>query len=204
MELDGIEVCGIELCTHLGTLLCKDSLYRRTATVHNHSTALNDPCLGMGDLLNGLTQDAGMVQTNIHNDRRLGAIDHIGRVEYKIELIFSETSNTRMIVIQKIADGRLSFEFSEQPNYRLAESLLRKHSIGGSVVSFAYGMLERRLGRREIEIMLESRFSPRLQGISKALLNYQEILDSENKKGQEDGSGLKLIRSIVGRVFGEK
>lgn len=130
--------------------------------------------------------------------------DSRGRAEYKIELIFPETSNTRMIVIRKIGDGRLSFEFSERPNHRLAQSLLQKYGVGGGVVSFAYSMLERRLGKREIERILESRFSPEILGISKTLPDYRSILEKENEKGRTQSSTVKLIRTIVNRVFGEK
>lgn len=129
--------------------------------------------------------------------------DFHGKTEFRIELILPETSNTRMIVIQKRGEGRLSFKFSERPNHRLAENVLKKYREAGGIIAILSDMLERRIGKRELEKMIDNSFSPVIEGVSTSLPDYKAILNSENESRQTETSTVKIIRALVNRFFSE-
>ena len=126
-----------------------------------------------------------------------------GNMAFKIELIFPETANARMIVVKKIGEGRLGFSFSERPNHRLAENVLKKYRETNGVISFAADMLERRIGKKELENLINRAFNPRFLGISTAVVNYKKIIDEENGRIGAESGGVKLIRALVSRFFKE-
>lgn len=127
--------------------------------------------------------------------------DFHGNPEYRIELILPETANTRMIVIRKMEEGRLSFELSERPNHRLAENVLQRYRETSGAISFAADMLERRIGERELERLIKRAFNPILSGVSTSLPDYKRILEEENASAQTESGAIRIIRVVVDRFF---
>ena len=124
-------------------------------------------------------------------------------IEYRIELILPETAHTRMITIKNKGNGRLGFEFSERPNHKLAENVLKGYISDGGVIAFAYGILERRVGKGELEKIVKDLFSPALEGVNIRLENYEFILNEINEsRSEESGSG-KMLRTVITKFFGE-
>ncbi len=129
--------------------------------------------------------------------------DRHGDAVYKIELILPETANTRMIVIRKTGEGRLSVALSERPNHRLAENVLRRYRESSGVISFAADILERRIGEMELEGLIRRAFNPTLTAVSTSLSDYKRILEKENGLSNNESGAIRLIRALVDRFFKE-
>ncbi len=155
--------------------------------------------------LYGYTDNIIEIEKEKYKIRALGEAcrNHHGETEYRIELILPETSNTRMIIIEKSANRMLTFKLSERPNHRLVENILKKYRESSGVVSFFFDMLERRLGKNELDKMITNSFSPVLRGVNMSLKDYISILNAENKAKEKDTSTIKIIRAIVNRFFSE-
>ena len=85
---------------------------------------------------------------------------------FKIELIFPEMPNSRLITMKKDSDGTLLINLSENPDQKIAEPLIESIYITNPKLSFAVGLLERRLGDRFIQRKLEKLFRPTLRGVN--------------------------------------
>lgn len=124
-------------------------------------------------------------------------------IEYRIELILPETAHTRMIRIKSKGEGMLDFQFGERPNHRLAENVLKGYTSDGGVIAFAYGILERRIGRVELERIVKNIFSPTLEGINLAINDYEAILKKANASRSAESSATKILRAVITRFFSE-
>ena len=124
-------------------------------------------------------------------------------IEYRLEILFPETANTRMIILTEIGEGRLSARFFERPNHRLAENVLRRYRETNGTISFAADMLERRIGKRELFALIERVFEPTLVGINTAHPDADRLLGEEMGTLDNEPQGIKIIRALIERVFGE-
>lgn len=124
-------------------------------------------------------------------------------IEYRIEILFPETANTRMIILTEIGEGRLSARFFERPNHRLAENVLRRYRETNGTISFAADMLERRIGKRELFALIERVFEPTLVGINTAHPDADRLLGEEMGTVYNEPQGIKIIRALIERVFRE-
>ena len=124
-------------------------------------------------------------------------------IEYRIELILPETAHTRMITIKNKGKGRVNFEFSERPNHKLAENVLNGYTSDGGVISFAYGILERRIGKGELERIMTELFTPTLEGVNMELRNYKSILQEANELRAQESGTTKILRTVITKIFSD-
>ncbi len=124
-------------------------------------------------------------------------------IEYRIKLILPETAHTRMIKIKNKGKGRVRFEFSERPNHKLAENVLKGYTSDGGVIAFAYSILERRVGKGELERIVTELFSPTLEGVNMGLPNYESILKEANDLRSEESGGAKILRTVITKFFSD-
>ena len=124
-------------------------------------------------------------------------------IEYRIELIFSETAHTRMISIKNKGNGRVSFEFGERPNHKLAKNVLKGYTSDGGVIAFIYGVLERRVGKGEFDRMVKDLFSPTLDGVNMGLEDYASILKELNESRLVESAGTKMLRTVITKFFSD-
>lgn len=138
--------------------------------------------------------------------RALGEVtkDFRGNKIYKIELIFPETANTRMITLQKNEDGGLRISLGERPNQHLAENVLRKYRETNGVISFAADMLEKRIGKKELEGLISKAFNPVLIGINQSHPDCDTLLEKENSLLASESGAITIVRSLIERFCGEK
>ncbi len=122
---------------------------------------------------------------------------------YKIELLFPELPNTRMIKITKTPTG-IRVRMSENPNHKIADSFIATMSTGGTI-GFAMGILEKRAGEDFIERKLRDVFNPELFGIDTRISGWENIIAAENQAIAErhERSG-KLIKTMVNKFITEK
>ena len=137
--------------------------------------------------------------------RAMGEVgyDNDGNIVYKIELVFSETANTRMITIRKVGEGRIKMGLSERPDHQLAAIVLRRYRETKGVIAFAADVLERRIGEGEVEVMVEKIFNPVLSCISLSLPDCDKMVDEENNSLPTESGAIKILRSVIDRFFKE-
>ena len=153
--------------------------------------------------LYGYKKNVCKIGRDIYIIRAMGEVGHdiYGGVEYKIELVFSETANKRIITIKQSGEGRIRLELSECPDHQLATNVLRRYRETTGVIAFAADMLERRMGEGEVEAMIKKIFNPVLIGISLSLPNCDKMVYEENNSMPAEGGAVKIMRSIVDRFF---
>ena len=125
-----------------------------------------------------------------------------GEEEYRIELLFPEMPNTRMIRMT-FDGGGLQVEFTESPNNRIVDMLLARVPETSSVAGFAITLLERRFGEDFIEKKVEEIFSPKLTGIDVTLPDSEEIIRELEEERAEESSTVKVLKALVARFFKE-
>ena len=120
---------------------------------------------------------------------------------YKIEFIFPELPNTRMIKLTRIGNN-LRVRMNETPNQRIADSIVNTVTQGGSI-GFAMGIIEKRAGEDFIERKLHSVFNPELMGIDTRTEGWESIIAAENQAiAERHAKSGKLVKSMVNRFIG--
>lgn len=121
---------------------------------------------------------------------------------YKIEFIFPEIPNTRMIKLTRTPTG-IRVRMNEMPNQRIADSFLATMTSGGTI-GFAMGIIERRAGEDFIERKLQGVFNPELFGVDTRTEGWEDIIAAENRAIAErhEKSG-KFIRTMMNKFIGD-
>lgn len=129
-------------------------------------------------------------------------INKSGDEEYRLEFLFPEMPNTRMIRMY-FTDLGLQVDFSETPNNRIVDMLLARVPETSSVAGFAITLLERRFGEDFIEKKVEEIFSPKLPGVSVDDPDCKEIIRRLEAERAEESGTVRVLRSLVTRFFKE-
>lgn len=129
--------------------------------------------------------------------------DEDRRPIYKLELVFPELPNSKMIKLH-MDTGRLVVRISETPNQKIAESYIGKIATSPTL-SFAIGILEKKLGEGYIERKLVSVFNPMLLGISTSRIGYQTVIEDESKIARETrASSTKLLTAFMNKFISDE
>lgn len=126
-----------------------------------------------------------------------------GEVEYRIEFLFPELPNTRMIKFQKTQSDRIYLEMSETPDNKIIDSLLARAMVVSPPLSFAIDLLERRFGDGFIERKIKDTFHPNLIGADVSSDEYDKIISEENARAAEESRLVRVLRAVVDRFFKE-
>ena len=120
--------------------------------------------------------------------------------DFRIELLFPELPNTRMISVYRPDDDRISMTFSEVPNNKIVEALIDRVT-SNPAISLALQLLERQYGEDFIHKKVESTFTPELIGADTTSEDYSEIIKEEADRAQSKSKMVKLLVSAVDRIF---
>ena len=123
--------------------------------------------------------------------------------EYRIEFLFPEMPNTRMLRIREEKEVGIRLDFYEMPNNKIADSIIERALDESSALSFVVDLLERRFGENFIQKKLERSFSPTLVGIDTSIEGYEAIVAEENQRAANESLGLRLLRKVVDTFFKE-
>ena len=126
-----------------------------------------------------------------------------GTKEYRVELVFPEMPNTRMIRIMPTGDGVVSIELSEVPNNEMVNKLIARVPHTNGAAGFALEILRRRFGDSFIEDKVRSVFTPTLLGVSEELSECEELIRREEARCSEETKLVKLLKAVVKRFFKE-
>lgn len=124
-----------------------------------------------------------------------------GEREYRIEVIFPELPNTRMIRIRRPDNKRITIELSEIPNDKVVEGILHRISEISSPLSFLIDLLERRFGEGVVSGIVRKTFNPTLIGADVSRKGYTKIVEEQTRLAAEESRVVRLIRALVSRFF---
>lgn len=126
-----------------------------------------------------------------------------GEREFRIELLFPELPNTRMMKITIPREDKIRLEMSEVPNNRVIDELVKRMPDESPLISFAFGLLSRGFGDDFISKRTEEAFSPTLIGADIDFEGYESIVDAENIGVQKKARVGRLLHLVVDRLFGD-
>ena len=130
------------------------------------------------------------------------AKDEYGNTAYKIEFLFPELPNTRILEITHAPDG-INLKLKEMPNQNIAETYFSSITAN-SKFSFALNLIEKKMGDGFINKRLEYIFNPTLDLINTSFKGYEDILASDNLKlNEEREKSTKLLRTLISKFTGE-
>lgn len=109
--------------------------------------------------------------------------DENRRPVFKIELLFPELPNTRMIRIYPDGEGRAVFKFSEMPNERIVEDLVESAVMKNPRITLLIKALDNILKEKNyLGARLADVFSPTITGYDTARENYLTEIAEENEE----------------------
>ncbi|MBQ8321299.1 MAG: serine hydrolase [Clostridia bacterium] len=124
-----------------------------------------------------------------------------GEREFRIEFLFPELPNTRMIKIIVPREDRIRVDFSELPDNRIIDEIVNKVPGESPVIAIAIGLLERGFGEDFINKRIGEAFNPALIGADMDYEGYGAIIDGEIYSQRERARTARLFRLIVNRFF---
>ena len=120
---------------------------------------------------------------------------------YKLELLFPELPNTRMLKFSFEEDGSLLVRMSEVPNNRIADVYLEEITLTNPTLSLVLGIFEKRVGENIAGKKLREAFNPRLIGARVGCEDYTAIMDKERERARANLKKIKLIDGVVKKFF---
>ena len=131
------------------------------------------------------------------------AYDSLGNRIYRIELIFPELPNTRVIeLVPQDADSLLA-SFYETPGAGIATPLLESLPLTNPRVSFAKQILDKRFGTDFLEKRLARVFSPTLLLVRAGSRREGELLLGEEEAAREDNASIDALIGLMQRFLKE-
>ncbi|MBQ8880204.1 MAG: serine hydrolase [Clostridia bacterium] len=119
-----------------------------------------------------------------------------GRIEYKLELVFPELPNTRMIRLEEQDDGSALVSFCEMPDGEVVTDIISRIPGKKGVTSFAVDLIRRGGGERFMEYKLKNIFSPTMCCYDADNAELADLIEQEEKRILEVGRTEKIIRAI--------
>ena len=126
-----------------------------------------------------------------------------GITEFRIEFLFPELPNTRMIKITVPGENKIRVEFLEMPNSRAIDELVERMPEQSPLIGFAFGLLARGFGEDFISKRTEEAFSPILIGVDPEFEGFGSILEGESVAARKRAKIGRLLHLFVDRFFGD-
>ena len=126
-----------------------------------------------------------------------------GTEEYRIEFLFPEMPNTRMIKLVRGEGAEVKVFLSETPNNKIVDMLLERVPRTGSIIGFVLGILEHRFGKGFIEKKVAEIFAPEIVAADVSSPDCRSVIEREEKKMADESGIVKFIRSVVSAFFKE-
>ena len=120
---------------------------------------------------------------------------------FKIELLFPEMPNTRMIKLSFLDEGQLLMRMSEMPNNKIADIFIDGLAESNPRLAAGFDFVERKIGKNFARRKLEATFSPTLIGAKVGSENYTEIMDKEREKLRAGEKTVKLIDAVISKLL---
>lgn len=120
---------------------------------------------------------------------------------YKLELIFPELPNTRMIKFSFTDEDKLLMRMSEMPNERIAGVFLKELNGTNPKMSAYMSLMDKRMGSNTSNKRITDTFAPKLTGARVGSDNYVRIMDEEREKQRLGEKTSKIINALVDKLM---
>ena len=127
--------------------------------------------------------------------------DEDRNILFKLELLFPELPNTRMLKFSVPAEGQLLMRMGEIPNEKITDDFFENMSELNPRLAFAFDLIERRIGRNYVRKKLHETFAPELIGAKVGAPNYVQIMDREREALKANEKNIKLINTIIDKFL---
>lgn len=124
-----------------------------------------------------------------------------GQRVFRIEMIFPELPNSRVIELSALDGDRVVMKLSEVPNERIVSPFISSLSATGPKLGFALGMLERRYGHGFLESRLERIFAPEITLIRRGCPDEEELLLCESEREETENAVVRSLSALVLRFM---
>ena len=141
----------------------------------------------------------------IYRMRTLGGVVRgaAGQSVYRIEMIFPELPNTRVIELTVVDGESVRMNLYETPNEQIAAPVLASFSTANPKLAFAIQMLERKYGQGFVENRLKSIFAPEILLIRRGCQGEQRLLSRETEQMKIDNAIIRSLAGLVSRFMRE-
>lgn len=127
-----------------------------------------------------------------------------GQPVYRIEMIFPELPNSRVIELTVIDGERVKMNLYETPNEQIIAPVLASFTGANPKLAFAVQMLERKYGQGFIENRLKGVFSSEILLVRRGCPNEKELILRETEQMRIDNAIMQSLESLVSRFMRER
>ncbi len=120
---------------------------------------------------------------------------------FKLELLFPEIPNTRMIKFTLPEDDMLLMRMSEMPSDKIVGVYLDEIAAANPRIGFFKDMIDKRLGNTFADRRLHETFFPTLVGAKKGSERYTEILDLQRAKLKAQEKNNRIVDAIIDKLL---
>ncbi len=130
--------------------------------------------------------------------------DEDRNIVYKLEILFPELPNTRMIKFSLKDNGRLVMRLSEMPDERIAEAFFKELNGTNPKMTSYMHIIEKRLGKNAANKRVRDTFAPTLIGARVGSENYTAILGEESEKQRSAAKSIRWLDVLVEKLLHEE
>ena len=127
--------------------------------------------------------------------------DEDRNILYKLELLFPELPNSRMIKLSFTEEDKLLVRMSEMPNEKIAEVFLKELNGTNPKMAVYTGLLDKRIGKNTANKYMSDAFAPRLIGARIGSENYTRIMDEERERQRLGEKTSRIVGAIVDKLM---
>ena len=120
---------------------------------------------------------------------------------FKIELLFPELPNTRMIKLSFVEDDKLLMRMSEMPSEKIAGVFMKEMNGTNPKMSAYMDLIEKKIGKNTANKRLLDTFAPSLIGARVGSECYTRIMDEEREKLKLGEKTSKLVDTIIDKLL---
>jgi hypothetical protein len=123
---------------------------------------------------------------------------------YKLELLFPEMPNTRMIKLSFTEDEQLLMRMSEIPSEKIANVFIKEMNGTNPKMSAYMDLIEKRIGKNTASKRMTDTFAPSLIGARIGSESYTRIMNEEREKKKLGEKTTRLVDTIIDKLLHEE
>jgi len=127
--------------------------------------------------------------------------DAEGKPMYRIEIVYPELPNTRILELYISGEDTLLLKLYETPNNKIAEPFIESLTVTNPKLAFAKQMLERHFGSDFIKSKLARIFYPTLVLVRADSERADFVISYEEELAEADNKSIKGITSVLSRFM---
>ena len=120
---------------------------------------------------------------------------------YKLELLFPELPNTRMIKFSFTDEDKLLMRMYEMPNEKIGEVFLKEFNATNPKMTSYMNIIEKRIGKNVANKRMLDTFAPSLVGARVGSEKYTSIMDEEREKTRLLEKTTKFVDSVIDKLL---